>query len=54
MEVLARAREFSRLKRTLTWLRKPHLLLVDEVGHENLTPRMKDRLKLGVVDLARG
>jgi DNA replication protein DnaC len=38
VEVLARAREASRLKRKLAWLRKPHLLLIDEVGYENLTP----------------
>jgi len=26
------------LKRRLTWLRKPHVLVVDEVGYEPLTP----------------
>jgi len=37
MENLTHAREQGRLKRKLTWLRKPHLILVDEVGYENLT-----------------
>jgi len=37
MENLTNAREQGRLKRRLTWLRKPHLILVDEVGYENLT-----------------
>ncbi len=37
MENLTHAREQGRLKRRLTWLRKPHLILIDEVGYENLT-----------------
>lgn len=37
MESLVRAKEQNRLKRRLTWLRKPHVLLVDEVGYEPLT-----------------
>jgi len=35
---LVLARENNRLKRRLVWLRKPHLLLIDEVGYEKLTP----------------
>jgi DNA replication protein DnaC len=37
MEDLSRAREQGRLKRRLTWLRKPHVVLIDEVGYEGLT-----------------
>ena len=37
MENLTRAREQGRLKRRLTWMRKPHIILVDEVGYEELT-----------------
>ena len=37
MEDLTRAREQGRLKRRLTWMRKPHIMLVDEVGYEELT-----------------
>lgn len=37
IENLTNARAQGRLKRRLTWLRKPHLILVDEVGYENLT-----------------
>ena len=37
IEGLKRAREQGRLKRRLTWLRKPHLILIDEVGYENLS-----------------
>lgn len=37
MENLTRAREAGRLKRKLIWLRKPHLLVIDEVGYESLT-----------------
>jgi DNA replication protein DnaC len=37
MEDLTRAREQGRLKRRLTWMRKPHLMLIDEVGYEALT-----------------
>ncbi|MDA8416740.1 MAG: IS21-like element helper ATPase IstB [Betaproteobacteria bacterium] len=37
MENLSRAREAGRLKRKLVWLRKPHLLVIDEVGYETLT-----------------
>jgi DNA replication protein DnaC len=37
MENLSRAREQGRLKRRLTWMRKPHIVLIDEVGYEELT-----------------
>ncbi len=33
---LQRAREQGRLKRKLAWLRKPHVLVIDEVGYETL------------------
>lgn len=36
MENLSRAREAGRLKRKLVWLRKPHVLVIDEVGYESL------------------
>ncbi|MFZ4618363.1 MAG: ATP-binding protein [Rectinemataceae bacterium] len=32
IEKLLRAREQSRLRRALAWFRKPHVLLIDEVG----------------------
>lgn len=35
-ERLVKARESNKLKRKLQWFRKPHLLLIDEVGYENL------------------
>ena len=35
-ERLLRARETNKLKRKLQWFRKPHLLVIDEVGYENL------------------
>lgn len=38
LERLLRARGQNRLRKALTWFRKPHLLLIDEVGHEPLTP----------------
>jgi DNA replication protein DnaC len=38
IENLVKARENKRLKSKLMWLRKPHLLLVDEVGYETLSP----------------
>jgi DNA replication protein DnaC len=37
MESLAHAKSQNRLKRKLSWLRKPHLLVIDEVGYENYT-----------------
>ena len=37
IENLTNAREQGRLKRRLTWLKKPHLILIDEVGYESLT-----------------
>jgi DNA replication protein DnaC len=38
VESLLRAREQNRLKKRLSWLRKPHVLLLDEVGYEPLAP----------------
>ncbi len=31
-----RAKEQHRLKRKLTWFKKPHLLVLDEIGYDNL------------------
>jgi len=36
-ERLQRSREQGRLKNKLTWFGKPHVLLIDEVGYENLS-----------------
>jgi DNA replication protein DnaC len=36
IEELVRARTMNRLKRKLQWLKKPHVLVIDEVGYENL------------------
>lgn len=36
IDTLQRAREQGRLRRRLTWLRKPHVLVIDEVGYETL------------------
>jgi len=38
IESLLRAREQGRLRKRLSWLRKPHVLLLDEVGYEPLSP----------------
>ena len=38
IEKLLKAREQSRLRKALAWFRKPNVLLLDEVGHEPLTP----------------
>lgn len=38
IETLSRAKATGRLKRKLKWFQKPHLLLIDEVGYETLTP----------------
>jgi DNA replication protein DnaC len=38
IERLLKAREQNRLRKALSWFRKPHVLLIDEVGHEPLTP----------------
>ncbi len=38
IEKLLKAREQSRLRKALAWFRKPHVLLIDEVGHEPLSP----------------
>jgi len=37
IEKLLKAREQNRLRKALAWFRKPHVLLMDEVGHEPLT-----------------
>jgi DNA replication protein DnaC len=37
MDILTKAKEQGRLKRKLTWMRKPHLMLIDEVGYEALS-----------------
>jgi DNA replication protein DnaC len=37
VEELVRAKEQNRLKRKLIWFRKPHVLLIDEVGYEPLS-----------------
>ncbi len=37
IETLLRAKEQKRLKKKLSWLRRPHVLLLDEVGYEPLT-----------------
>ena len=33
-----KAREQNRLRKALSWFRKPNVLLLDEVGHEPLSP----------------
>jgi DNA replication protein DnaC len=38
IESLLRAKEQNRLKKRISWLRKPHVLLIDEVGYEPLSP----------------
>jgi DNA replication protein DnaC len=38
IEKLLKAREQGRLRKALSWLRKPHVILLDEVGHEPLSP----------------
>jgi len=38
IDSLIRAREQERLRKRLGWLKKPHVLLLDEVGYEPLTP----------------
>ncbi len=38
LERLHRSREQGRLKSKLKWFAKPHVLLIDEVGYENLSP----------------
>ena len=37
IENLTRAKQQDRLRRKLTWMGKPHLMLIDEVGYQNLT-----------------
>jgi DNA replication protein DnaC len=36
IEGLSRARSTNKLKRKLQWYRKPHLVVIDETGYENL------------------
>jgi DNA replication protein DnaC len=38
IEKLLKAREQGRLRKALSWFRKPNVLLLDEVGHEPLSP----------------
>ena len=38
LERLQRSRDQGKLKNKLTWFGKPHVLLIDEVGYENLLP----------------
>ncbi len=38
LERLQRSRDQGRLKQKLTWFGKPHVVLIDEIGYENLTP----------------
>jgi DNA replication protein DnaC len=38
LEHIRRASDQNRLKRKIKWFAKPHLLLLDEVGYEPLTP----------------
>ena len=38
LERLMKSREQGKLRRKLKWFSKAHVLLVDEVGYENLTP----------------
>ena len=38
LEELAKAKRAGRLKKKLSWLSRPHVLLLDEVGYETLAP----------------
>jgi DNA replication protein DnaC len=38
LEELQKARKAGRLKKKLSWLSRPHVLLLDEVGYETLAP----------------
>jgi len=38
LEELQKARKAGRLKKKLSWLTRPHVLLLDEVGYETLSP----------------
>lgn len=44
VEILRRADDLGRLKRKLKWLKKPHILLLDEVGYEPLQPEQSHML----------
>lgn len=50
IETLQRSREQGRLKRRLAWLRKPHVLVIDEVGYESLS-REQANLLFQVVNI---
>jgi len=38
IETLVKMKKLNRLNRKLSWFKKPHLMLIDEVGYENLGP----------------
>ena len=38
IETLLKAKEQKRLKKKLSWLRRPHVLLLDEVGYKPISP----------------
>ncbi|HOT46715.1 MAG TPA: IS21-like element helper ATPase IstB [Spirochaetota bacterium] len=44
IDALKRADNAGRLKRKLKWLTKPHVLLLDEVGYESLSPEQASML----------
>jgi DNA replication protein DnaC len=44
VENLMRAKEQNRLKRKLTWFKKPHLLVLDEIGYDNLSQEQANLL----------
>lgn len=44
VDALKRADDAGRLKRKLKWLTKPHVLLLDEVGYESLSPEQASML----------
>jgi DNA replication protein DnaC len=44
VDALKRADDAGRMKRKLRWLTKPHVLLLDEVGYESLSPEQAGML----------
>jgi DNA replication protein DnaC len=44
IENLMRAKEQNRLKRKLTWFKKPHVLVIDEVGYDSLNQEQANLL----------
>ena len=38
MEILIKAKSHNSIKNKLRWFKKPHVLLIDEIGYENLSP----------------